>query len=342
MKNFSICIPAYNRFKELDDLLDSIVKEEYQDYEIVIAEDDSPEREKISKVVQKYKNLYPNIIIKYSENEYNFGYDKNYRRLIDMSEGKYCFFMGNDDLVYSGGLKSAANILDKYKNVGVVIRTYATFFKETKKIEEVFRYSKNELYLPPSPSSIAFAFRRSVVMSGMIYERESAKNLHHDMFDGTLLYQLYLVSKILEKKHVVLNPDITVLVRTGGIPDFGNSKIEKSKFTPRKQSPESSINFVKGMLDIARYAGKENKKIFQLISNDISCYSYPIISIQANRKKGKFLKYIFSLIKLGLGKNILFYIYVFVLLFFGKNITDYFIKICKRTIGYTPRFFNFI
>ena len=96
------------------------------------------------------------------------------------------------------------------------------------------------------------------------------------------------------------------------------------------------------MLDIARYAGKENKKIFQLISNDISCYSYPIISIQANRKKGKFLKYIFSLIKLGLGKNILFYIYVFVLLFFGKNITDYFIKICKRTIGYTPRFFNFI
>ena len=93
MRNFSICIPAYNRSKELDELLNSIVKQDYKDYEIVIAEDDSPERKKISKVVKKYKNLYPNIIIKYSENEYNFGYDKNYRRLIDMSEGKYCFFI---------------------------------------------------------------------------------------------------------------------------------------------------------------------------------------------------------------------------------------------------------
>lgn len=340
MKKLSICIPAYNRANKLEELLSSIINQNFKDYQIVIAEDYSAERKKISQIVLKYKKKYPDIDIKYFENESNFGYDKNYRRLIDLAEGKYCFFMGNDDLVYPNGLNSISRILDSYSNIGVVIRSYATFKNDPNKLIEIFKYSKNELYLPPGPKSIAYSFRRSVIGSGMVYERESAKRFHTNIFDGTLLYQIYLVSRILEEKYVVFNPEITVLYRLGGIPDFGNSKNEKNKFTPKKQTIESSINFMKGMIDIAKYAGRNEKEIFRLIIKDISIYSYPIISIQSHRNKKEFMKYIFSLIKIGIGNNILFYIYVIGLLFLGKKFMDIFIILGKKLFGSTPNFFK--
>jgi len=336
MKKLSICIPAYNRPSELDQLLLSIVTQEYKDYEIVISEDDSPERAEISKVVQKYKTLYPNIQINYHENKFNQGYDKNNRILIDISKGEYCFFMGNDDLICQGGLESVARILEKYKEVGVIIRSYGSFYEQSSKVNEIFKYTNKEQYLPPGPKSIAYSFRRSVICSGMVYHRELAKKLHTDIFDGTLLYQVYLVTQILKTKFVVFNPEVTVLYRCGGIPDFGNALKEQGLFTPKKQTIESSLNFVAGMIKIAKFAGSQNKEIFKSIMKDIDNYSYPIIAIQSNRNKIQFLNYVFSLVRLGLGKNIFFYIYVIGILFLGKKIMDKSIKFIKEILGYTP------
>ena len=171
----------------------------------------------------------------------------------------------------------------------------------------------------------------------MVYHRKLAKKMHTDIFDGTLLYQVYLVTQILKTKSVVFNPKVTVLYRCGGIPDFGNALKEKGLFTPKKRTIESSLNFVEGMIRIARFAGTQNKKIFKSIMKDIDNYSYPIISIQSKRSKIQFLKYVFSLVRLGLGKNIFFYIYVIGILFLGKKTMDNSIKFIKEFLGYTPK-----
>ena len=244
MKKFSICIPAYNRPNQLDELLKSIIEQDFTDYEIVIAEDFSPERIQISQVVQKYKNYYPEIQIRYHENECNLGYDNNYRRLIDISSGEYCFFMGNDDLVCDGGLRSTAEMLDKYENVGVVIRSYAKFNDKTKEIEEIYKYSDKELYFSFGSEAVAYAFRRSVFMSGMVYHRELAKKFHIDIFDGTLLYQLYLVTQILKEKCLVLTRRLLYCIgqEVFLILEF---RKKKGKFTPRDQTVESSFQFQK-------------------------------------------------------------------------------------------------
>lgn len=340
MKKLSICIPSYNRANKLEELLLSILSQDYKDYEILIVEDFSPERKQISEIVKKFQSIYKKIEIRYFENEYNLGYDKNCRRIIELAKGEYCFFMGNDDLINKDAFNSIEKILNSYSNIGVIVRSYATFKKSNDKLEEIFRYSKKELYLPPGPETIAYTFRRSVVASGMIYHTELSRKYETDLFDGTLLYQLYLVSKILQEKCVVFNPKITVLHRMDGIPDFGNSIKEKELFTPEKQTIISSLNFVKGMISIGKYAGRNNRKITKLIIKDISHYSYPIIAIQSRRKKIEFLRYIFSLIKIGIGNSLMFYIYAFGLLFLGKKIMDRLIKYLKNCLGYTPNFFN--
>jgi len=79
MIKLSVCIPAYNRKEFMVPLLDSILMQDYEDLDVVICEDKSPQRDEIKNIVQTYiieKKINPNKI-KYFENKYNLGYDKN-------------------------------------------------------------------------------------------------------------------------------------------------------------------------------------------------------------------------------------------------------------------------
>src|SRR5271165_6479611 len=102
---FSVCIPAYNRARHLPALLDSIYSQDCRDFEIVICEDVSREREQIAAIARDYAERYPGTL-RYFENEVNLGYDANIRRLVEKGSGKFCFFMGNDDLMGSGALST--------------------------------------------------------------------------------------------------------------------------------------------------------------------------------------------------------------------------------------------
>jgi hypothetical protein len=338
MPSISICIPAFNRANFLKELLDSVYLEHECFSEVLICEDCSPERSQISSIVENFKIAHPGLNIRYIENQKNLGYDGNIRRLIELACSDYCLFLGNDDLLCRGSLSVIKNTLNSYSNCGVLIRSYATFDKDPRKIKQEFRYFPNEKLLGPGVSAISTAFRRSVVIPGLVIHRESALRVATSDYDGTLLYQLYLVGMILANRCVVFTPKIIALRRDGNLPDFGNSEVEKGKFVPHEQTVESSLYFVKGMLEIAR--GLEVRtgfKVFARIRADISRYSYPILGIQAHRSRLVFTGYAFSLSRLGLGCSPLFYGYFFGLLILGPQFMDKVVFYLKSKIGYAPR-----
>ena len=121
-KLFSICIPAYNRADHLAALLDSIFGQDFRDFEVVICEDMSREREKIEAIVRKYQLGYPEVLLRYFENEENLGYDGNIRNLVQKASGEFCFFMGNDDIMCEGALKIVADVIRRHPNVGLVCK----------------------------------------------------------------------------------------------------------------------------------------------------------------------------------------------------------------------------
>lgn len=333
----SICIPAYNRVIYLAPLLRSIFDQGNFDFEIVIAEDCSPERDQITSTVKQFDAEFPGVI-RYELNKENLGYDGNIRRLFELSRGEYCLFLGNDDLLAPNALQALAEILRRVGDCGVIVRTYATFEESPSRFKQIFRYFPNELVIPPGAQAIAIAYRRSVVIPGMVIHRESALSVSTDQFDGTLLYQLYLVGMILAKKSVIFTPEIIGLRRDGNAPDFGNSKSEQGKFTPKEQTPDSSLHFMVGMLEIAKYVQQSTGlAVYEPILSDIGAYSYPILSIQANKSKYVFLRYGIDLAKLGLWKHPLFYVYFSLLLILGVNGSDSLIKWIKKSLGYTPR-----
>jgi glycosyltransferase involved in cell wall biosynthesis len=337
----SVCIPAYNRASVLHELLGSILSQNYSDYEIVICEDKSPERKRIRDIIAIFIDRYPNIIA-YYENKTNLGYDANLREVISKATGAYCFFMGNDDWMCPGALSSVALALKRYENIGVVLRSYASFDKDPNKIKQVFKYFNSEKFFPAGSLTISTFYRRSVVIPGMVLHREEALKYSTDHFDGYLLYQLYLVGNILVEKNGVYLPEITVLYRDGGIPYFGNSDKEKGKFVPKIRTPESSLHFMQGMLAIALYIEKtRGVRIYKKILSDIGNYSYPILALQSGQPFREFLRYTLKLALLGLGKNLFFYFYFFSIILIGKDRIENIIKFIKRRFGYTPRLGSF-
>lgn len=333
----TVCIPAYNRATLLGPLLESILAQEFDDYEVLICEDGSPERAAIGDVAHRFQRLHPGRI-RYEENSANLGYDGNIRQLVERAQGRYCVFMGNDDLLCEGALERIAAAVHRQPDCGVVVRSYASFEADPGQTKQVFRYYPQEHVLPAGAQAVATAYRRSVVISGMVIHRDAAQAVATPRFDGTLLYQLYLVGMILATHGVVFVPEIIALRRDGVPPDFGNSEAERGKFVPRDQTPESSIHFMRGMLAIARYVEEATRlDVFRAIRADIGNYAYPILSIQAGRSLPVFVRYGVALAGLGLWRYPLFHLYFITLLVIGPDRADRLINMIKRKLGYTPR-----
>ena len=332
----SICIPAYNRASVLPELLTTILTQDYDSFEIVINEDGSPEREQICEIIKHFSMLYPNQI-RYFENETNLGYDANLRSLIERSEGDYCLFMGNDDLMCPNALKVISETIARHPKVGVFLRSFQAFDDIPTNIVQTFRYFDRELFFPSGPGSISTFYKRCVVIPGVTMHRKAALQFSTDKFDGMLLYQIYLIANILVDWNGVFSPEIVTLYRNGGVPDFGNSLSEKGKFVPQTRTIDSSINFMRGMLEIAKHVQTTRRvAIYKNILKDLSNYSYPILAVQADKPFLDFFRYYISLIKLGFGRQPLFHIYFFFILLLGVRRMEKIIASIKNHLGYTP------
>jgi hypothetical protein len=333
---FSVCIPAYNRAPLLPALLESILDQDFEDFEIVMNEDASPQRVGIRAVVEQYSAKHPGRI-RYFENEKNLGYDANLRSLVERAQGVYCLFMGNDDLMCAGALRTVSEAVTRHPNVGVVVRSYASFDGTPDNINQTFRYFPEDRFFPAGADTIGTVYRRSVVIPGMVIHRDAAQRFATAEFDGTLLYQIYLVASILVEMNAVFLPQIIVLYRNGGVPDFGNAEVERGKFVPADRTIASSLQFMRGMLDIAASVErKHNVPIYRRIVADIANYSYPILSIQATKPLPEFVGYWWSLAKMGFGRYPLFHAYFLALVVLGAPRVDRLIASIKRRTGHTP------
>lgn len=336
MALISVCIPAYNRAGVLPALLDSILNQDFDDLDIVIAEDSSPGRPAIAGNVAEYQQRFGDRL-KYYENPQTLGYDGNLRRLIELATGDYVLFMGNDDLLAPGALRAVANAVRERQDVGVVLRSYASFMNNPERPEQVFRYFSEDRVFPPGPDTVVTFFRRCVFISGMVFKRSSAAACATTRFDGTLLYQQHLAGHILATESGVYLNRVLSYHRLGGIPDFGASAAEKGLFVPKLQTPESSLHFMRGMLAIANSLdGQGGSKMGQRILRDIGNYCYPILSIQASQSFGTFSLYLWKLMKLGFWRVPLFYVYAIGLLVLGRRNCDALIRVIKRRLGRTP------
>lgn len=332
----SICIPSYNRPIELKRLLNSIDCNN-KDIEIVICEDKAPLRDEVRNIVQYFINesLYK---IRYIENEMNLGYDGNLRKLISVATGDFIIFMGDDDRFFPGALENYIDFLKINRKVSYILRSYYAEHLDGKL--EIFKYFPSTRLLESSIENSAFLFKRTVSIAGVTFKRIDALKLDTNIFDGSLLYQLYLVLEIsFNSDTIFCDIPFAIVAQTFRLdkPNFGASKSE-TKFTAGKVTPDNSIAFTNGFFEISSYFDKKyNTNITSLIRKDLSKYSYPILSIQRKNGFFHFLKYSYNLgRKTKINNTFYYYLYTLSLLFFGETLCDNLIIYIKNKIGHTP------
>ncbi len=333
----SVCIPAYNRASVLPSVLDSVVAQDFDDWECVIAEDVSREREAIRAVVERYAAAHPGKF-RLHLNAENLGYDGNFRNLVGLARGRYVFFLGNDDFVAGGAFAAVAAGLTRHGEVGAILRAYTFFEGDPSNTVQINRYYPSERVFAPGRAAILACFRRFVSVSGVVFHRDAAQAAATDAWDGTLFYQQWLVGALLAERPLLYLPDILAHFRKGGTPEFGNAASEQGRFTPGVQPLDTHLKLVEGLFTIA--AGVEQHSglagIAAEIRADFGRYSYHTLKVFALRSRGELWEAYRAFGRLGFDRSAWFHAWFAGLLLVGARGLEALIQSLRRVIGHTP------
>lgn len=120
---FSILMPAYNGSKYIKEAIDSILKQSYENFEIIICDDCSTDD-----TINTIKSI-KNDKIKVFLNDINLGYPKNLEKCRQLSsqDVDIIYLMGQDDILAKDALRKTYNIFKINHEVGVVSRAYYQF-----------------------------------------------------------------------------------------------------------------------------------------------------------------------------------------------------------------------
>lgn len=114
-KMISILIPAYKSLY-LEECINSITSQTYQDWELIILNDASPED--IDGIVRAYNDPR----IKYYKNDVNVGAVNvvdNWNKLLSLATGDYVICMGDDDRLCPNCLEEYSRLIEKYPGRGL-------------------------------------------------------------------------------------------------------------------------------------------------------------------------------------------------------------------------------
>lgn len=327
----SICIPSYNRPQTLLRLLRTI-DTKADDVQIVICEDHAPKRLEVRAAVDEFK-AETKYEVKYVENEVNKGYDWNLRDFITTADGEYIVFCDDDGAFVKGALDKLIAFLKEHPELGYVLRR--TRYPER---GDDMRYFPGTRFFEPGVETYQMLYRKSVIVAGFTFKRELAIDTMTDRFDGSLLYQLYILAEIC-LKHPSAYFDETITEKLPGETEFyfGSSEKEKGLYEPKKISVRGQMNFMNSFIKIAQYIDdKYGLHSVKYVKKDMSKYSYPVLAWMMRKSRFAMLGVAWEYIKGGMGTSIYFYVYVFALLLFGTKFCDKMIVRIKKKLGHTP------
>jgi len=111
----SVLIPVYNGQAFIDETIQSVFKQTFQDFELIISDnastDDTP------RIIEKYL-IDPRV--RYYRQSSNIGMAGNFNTCMLLSQGKYLKFLCADDKLHENALTLMNEILDAYPEVTLV------------------------------------------------------------------------------------------------------------------------------------------------------------------------------------------------------------------------------
>ena len=124
-KKVSIIMGIYNCADTLEEAIESILKQTYQDWELIMCDDGS--QDNTYKIAETFSEKYENIIV--FQNEKNMGLNYTLNRCLEKANGEYIARMDGDDLSLPTRLEKEVAFLDQHKEYAIV-STNMIYFDE--------------------------------------------------------------------------------------------------------------------------------------------------------------------------------------------------------------------
>jgi len=193
----SVCIPVYNGQSYLKKAIDSVLSQDFTDFELVIL--DNKSEDATLSIIKKYSDPR----IKLIENDSNIGFVPNWNKALDTATGSYIKILPADDYLYPGSLKKQCAILDEdlQKEISLVasrrdiinqngkILFNRGFARRAKKIDGHSAISKN---IKSGGNIIGEAgslmFRREIIKQAGYFNNNNFYTLDIDLWHRILLY----------------------------------------------------------------------------------------------------------------------------------------------------------
>lgn len=110
----SCVIPVYNREDLVGKAIESVLKQSFQDFEILLIDDGSMDQS--CEVIERYQD--PRIRILHNGENRGILYTRN--RLLREAKGEYIAFLDSDDIAFPNRLQLQVEYLDQHPEVGIV------------------------------------------------------------------------------------------------------------------------------------------------------------------------------------------------------------------------------
>ena len=128
-KLVSVIIPAYNAEEYLKETLDSLMRQRFKDFEIIVIDDGS--EDSTWEIIKYYQEKYPKIICAYRQE--NCGLSATRNRALKYVKGKYIAFVDADDIVDRDYLKTLYDACVQ-ESADIAVGGYKKFESDSKKI----------------------------------------------------------------------------------------------------------------------------------------------------------------------------------------------------------------
>ena len=168
--HITVVVPTYNRYKDLERLIHSYMKQIYKNSTLLICDDlGSSEIEKIAK---KYMHIEPRIM--YHKNTHNLGFTENLRQGILLAQNGIAILMGDDDLFIDPKTLDSFNNAFQQQSIGIAKCGQILF--ENDHITQASKYNKQqsnvEVYSTPY-LAMRHVWRETLAITGVAFKINS-------------------------------------------------------------------------------------------------------------------------------------------------------------------------
>lgn len=270
---FSVCIPQYNRTSFLVEALKALSSQTFKDFEVCISDDASNDdrHEELQAFLEASGLKYT-----YVRQQRSLRYDGNLRASIGLARGRYCLLHGNDDCLKGDDvLAKLYQAIAQHDYPVAVIPNFEDW--QSGAVTRRIRCSG----LQGSGPEVAVAHYRNVAfVTGVILDTSKAHELTTEKWDGSEMYQMYLMARMVAGGGQLLTLEESLVRKDIRIPgEDVDSYAKKPRLNPclieERKPPFVQIGrLVADAIEPSLVQGNRDKILRKLIAQ-LYLFTYP-------------------------------------------------------------------